>query len=225
MTEQTQPTDAELLPLIEKHLGLKPRRDDTVINPRTGRFHDVQRYRDFARAVLAKWGTPAGAGEVVAWQCRHISDGSWQECNAEVAAVRANRPEKWEVRSLFTTPQPTQAQAGFKSGAKSFQTYAEANAYSKGYYAGKKAATKAQAGAVVITTDADTGQCVAVTRQDDEGRVLSVIWQASEAQAGAVPLTDEWIRAKCKEPWIFETAKQWIRIAEASHGIKGADHG
>lgn len=48
---------------------------------------------------------------------------------------------------------PTQAQAGFKSGAKSFQTYAEANAYSKGYYAGKKAATKAQAGAVPLTVD------------------------------------------------------------------------
>ncbi len=51
----------------------------------------------------------------------------------------------------WNAAQPTQAQAGFKSGAKSFQTYAEANAYSKGYYAGKKAATKAQAGAVPLT--------------------------------------------------------------------------
>ena len=54
----TEPTDAEIVALIEKHLGLKPRRDDTVIDPRTGRFHDVQRYRDFARAVLARWGSP-----------------------------------------------------------------------------------------------------------------------------------------------------------------------
>ena len=60
----TEPTDDELLALIEKHLGLKPRRDDTVIDPRTGRFHDVQRYRDLKADILAKWGTPpAGAGE------------------------------------------------------------------------------------------------------------------------------------------------------------------
>lgn len=33
------------------------------------------------------------------------------------------------------------------------------------------------------------------------------------------PLTDEWIRSRCKEPWVFETAKQWVRMAEAAHGI------
>ena len=59
----TEPTDAEIVALIEKHLGLKPRRDDTVIDRRTGLFHDVQRYRDFVHAVLAKWGQPSGAGE------------------------------------------------------------------------------------------------------------------------------------------------------------------
>ena len=40
------------------------------------------------------------------------------------------------------------------------------------------------------------------------------------------PLTDEWIRSRCKEPWVFETAKQWVRMAEAAHGInKGGQHG
>ena len=40
------------------------------------------------------------------------------------------------------------------------------------------------------------------------------------------PLTDEWIRSRCKEPWVFETAKQWVRMAEAAHGInKGGLHG
>lgn len=64
----TEPTDAVLLALIEKHLGFKPRRDDTVIDPRTGRFHDVQRYRDMKADILAKWGTPpAVAGEPVVW--------------------------------------------------------------------------------------------------------------------------------------------------------------
>jgi hypothetical protein len=55
--------------------------------------------------------------------------------------------------ALYTTPQPTQAQAGPISGAKSFQTYAEANAYSRGYYAGKKAAKQPQAGAVPLTDE------------------------------------------------------------------------
>ena len=64
----TEPTDAELIALIEKHLGLKPRRDDTVIDPRTGRFHDVQRYRDMSAEILAKWGTPpAVVGEPIGY--------------------------------------------------------------------------------------------------------------------------------------------------------------
>lgn len=32
---------------------------------------------------------------------------------------------------------------------------------------------------VVVTTD-ENGRCVAVTRQDEEGRILSVIWEAAE---------------------------------------------
>lgn len=49
--------------------------------------------------------------------------------------------------------------------------------------------------------------------------------QPTQAQAGAVPLTDEWIRSMCKEPWIFDNAKQWVHIVEAAHGIKGDQHG
>ena len=45
MTEQTQPTDAEILDAV-KHLGA------AMLSP-----------VEVARAVLAKWGTPAGAGE------------------------------------------------------------------------------------------------------------------------------------------------------------------
>ena len=36
---------------------------------------------------------------------------------------------------------------------------------------------KQSSGEVVVTTN-QQGQCVAVTRQDDEGKILSVIWQA-----------------------------------------------
>lgn len=38
-------------------------------------------------------------------------------------------------------------------------------------------------------------------------------------RAVAEPLTDEQIRAMCKEPWIFDTAKQWVRLIEHHHGI------
>lgn len=185
MTEQTQPTDAALLPLIEKHLGLKPRRDDTVIDPRTGRFHDAQRYRDFAADILAKLGTPAGAGEPEhphaelqkawapghKWEWTKPGEGRWWHHNGE--------PEwdpDWQYRLAAATPQPTQA------------------------------------------------------------------------QAGAVPLTDEQLYEERQTaiPQLFDLAQQWAdnkihsyqfaneaekivdavaRRVESAHGIKGADHG
>jgi hypothetical protein len=82
----TEPTDAEMLALIEKHLGLKPRRDDTVIDPRTGRFHDVQRYRDFAR-------------EIRMWNPHCDLPGAWDASDISGGATDC-------------TPQPPQAQAG-----------------------------------------------------------------------------------------------------------------
>lgn len=39
------------------------------------------------------------------------------------------------------------------------------------------------------------------------------------------PLTDEQIRSMCAQPWVFDTVKQWVRITEAAHGIKGGQHG
>ena len=43
---------------------------------------------------------------------------------------------------------------------------------------------------VVVTTN-QQGQCVAVTRQDDEGQILSVIWQAKQQQVEQEPVA--WI--------------------------------
>ena len=104
----TEPTDAELLTLIEKHLGLKPRRDDTVIDQGAGRFHDVQRYRDLKADILAKWGTPpAVAGEPVAWLST--------DCIGERYLCFTKPKDSNPARPLVfgdTAPQPTQAQAG-----------------------------------------------------------------------------------------------------------------
>lgn len=38
-----------------------------------------------------------------------------------------------------------------------------------------------------------------------------------------VPMTDEQIRSMCKQGWVFETARQWVRVIEAHHGIKAHD--
>ena len=110
----TEPTDMELLALIDKHLGFKPRRDDTVIDPRTGRFHDVQRYRDLKADILAKWGTPpAVAGEPVAW----TTGLNWRtdtRCQSEMAVklTRKSQPEYGFTQPLYTHPSSPEGMAG-----------------------------------------------------------------------------------------------------------------
>lgn len=52
------PNDDILFELIKEHLGLDKRKFDTVIDRKTGRFHDAARYRDFASAVLVLLGSP-----------------------------------------------------------------------------------------------------------------------------------------------------------------------
>ena len=49
------------------------------------------------------------------------------------------------------------------------------------------------------------------------------LWQARAILAlrpVQVPMTEEQIRSMCKQGWVFETVKQWVRIIEAHHGIK-----
>lgn len=60
MSNETEPkaepaalTDAEKYALIEKYLGLVPRRDDTVVDPRTGRFTPAGRYFALIDAAMA----------------------------------------------------------------------------------------------------------------------------------------------------------------------------
>ena len=56
------------------------------------------------------------------------------------------------------------------------------------------------------------------------------LWQARAILAlrpERVPMTEEQIRSMCKQGWVFETVKQWVRIIEAHHGItaQGAQEG
>lgn len=159
----TEPTDAEIIALADE--------TRTAEGGANGYILPIS----FARAVLAKWGTPpAVAGEPVAWEyCWKdtspfsVTSGQWTEWRRVEARSRLSTAEDavrefqqyiadglhYELRPLYTTPQPTQS------------------------------------------------------------------------QAGAVPLTDGQIRAMCKESWVFETAKQWVRITEQHHGITGGQHG
>lgn len=102
-----------------------------------------------AMLLLDSASLAASAGEPVAWRYRPSAVWDYYVLTDDPGKAARARANGLHVEALcLTTPQPTQAQAEPKSGAKSFQTYGEANAYSKGYYAGKKAATQAQAGAV-----------------------------------------------------------------------------
>ena len=68
-------------------------------------FCDVDEFTQIARAVLARWGQPSGAGEPVAWWIPKAE----QFCLADKSGDRPFA-KAWEP--LYATPQPTQAQAG-----------------------------------------------------------------------------------------------------------------
>ena len=105
MNEQTQPTDAELLAEY-----------DCVFNT----TRTIDRHGVALRAVLAKWGTPAGAGEVVAWgifDSQGFYEAASDQESAERFCAHYNKrkgadPLKPYTAKPLTTPQPTQAQAG-----------------------------------------------------------------------------------------------------------------
>lgn len=110
MNEQTQPTDAELAPC--PFCGTQPDECDigqfvvecpscAIVGP-TSDNSDAAR-----RAWNTRWGTPAGAGEVVAWLSTD-SIGERYLCFTKPKDTDPARPLVFGD----TTPQPTQAQAG-----------------------------------------------------------------------------------------------------------------
>ena len=115
MTDKPTPTYAELFEVIrEAARGGAVRRDE----PTSLRI---------ARAVLAKWGTPAPEwAEPVAWAATS-EDG-------DVEALGMNQSRRFDT-PLYTTPQPTQAQAPSQPGGFSAGDMASAAAqgYRQGY--------------------------------------------------------------------------------------------
>lgn len=93
-TASAAPSDAELFPLIEKHFGMVPRRDDTVIDRRTGRFHDAQRYRDFAADLLSARAQPTPPAVV-----EPMTDGLLQQHNRDSQELRRLCAARDQARS------------------------------------------------------------------------------------------------------------------------------
>ena len=97
----TQPTDAELKAMWQIHAA------------------DIGGIFDYARAALAKWGTPAGAGEPFGYFHQLLNhegkgNGVWLGAAERKVVEQAHTPGETseEIVALYTTPQPTQAQAG-----------------------------------------------------------------------------------------------------------------
>lgn len=95
MTEQTQPTDAEILDAV-KHLGA------AMLSP-----------VEVARAVLAKWGTPAGAGPVE-WPT--TCDGKEQEAWETWAQTERYDMTQHPLHYLFLNERTYAARQGWKAG-------------------------------------------------------------------------------------------------------------
>jgi hypothetical protein len=95
----TEPTDAELDELRQANSGR--------LN-----FVTLSEFRTIARAVLENWGTPpAVAGEpVFAFRRKGLDD--FCTCTEERYAELSAKPNLFETRIFYTTPHPTQAQAG-----------------------------------------------------------------------------------------------------------------
>lgn len=97
----TEPTDDELDAVIAKY---RTRIYPQDMHPRFERA--------IMRAAIAKWGTPpAVVGEpVFAFRRKGLDD--FCTCTEERYAELSAKPNLFETRIFYTTPQPTQAQAG-----------------------------------------------------------------------------------------------------------------
>ena len=90
----SSPTDAELDALADEVAGLDS---------------SDEAFRNFARAVLARWGQPSGAGEPVAWYvtgCGRLLDED--EAKAEARHIGGTAM----AIPLYTAPQPSPAAQG-----------------------------------------------------------------------------------------------------------------
>lgn len=153
----------------------------------------------FAREALAKWGQPTHSEPVV---CGCGDEYPPQGYDAGFIAAIGRCAN---CQAALDCAQP---QAEPKSCAKSFQTYGEVNAYSKGYYAGKKAATQAQAGAVLTDREIELIDGMIQIHLDHASRCDAI---ANRAMADK------------QKGWDMERVALLQKLK--ANGIKGGQHG
>ena len=102
MTDKPTPTDAEILDAAEDFRSQYTHGGTTF-----DEFDEI----GFTRAVLAKWGQPAQAGEPFCWHWENTFNGGTGTVkkNPETLGINMVHPDhKWTA--LYTAPQPTQTQ-------------------------------------------------------------------------------------------------------------------
>ena len=98
MTDKPTPTDAEILDAAEDFRSQYTHGGTTF-----DEFDEI----GFTRAVLAKWGTPAGAEEPFCWHWENTFNGGTGTVkkNPETLGINIVHPDhKWTA--LYTAPQP-----------------------------------------------------------------------------------------------------------------------
>ena len=94
MTDKSTPTDAELKAMWQLHAA------------------DIGGIFYYARAVLAKWGQPVVAGEPYAYAA-YFHDQPCEELVHDLDDLTEDLTNREHtITELYTTPQPTQTQAG-----------------------------------------------------------------------------------------------------------------
>ena len=104
MTDKPTPTDAELKAMWQLHAA------------------DIGGVFHYARAVLAKWGTPAGAGEPFGYFHQLLNhegkgNGVWLGAAERKVVEQAHTPGETseEIVALYTTPQPTRPDPAYSA--------------------------------------------------------------------------------------------------------------
>ena len=112
MTEKTQPTDAPLNSIELMKVVMQADEETRAFALRGTTNWAAHIGKAVQNAVLAKWGTPAGAGEPYAYAV-YFPDQPCEELVHDLDDLTDDLTNREHtITKLFTTPQPTQAQAG-----------------------------------------------------------------------------------------------------------------